>query len=113
MPGRFSGYYPDDFTACVPLYVYMSDTYQRFLRDGTATVSADMRTRYDELVDKRLQTKLTAAERDRLHRLEAEMDGSDYAAHPPDDSWLEDCEDQQRASRQRMDQIGNKIVDLT
>ncbi len=113
VPGGFSGYYPDGFTACVPLNAYLSDTYQQFLRDGTAAVSAEVQTRYDELVDKRLQTELTPAERDELHRLEAEMNGSDYAAHQPDDSWLEACEAQQRASRQRMDQIGNRIVDLT
>ncbi len=113
VPGRFTRYYPDDFTACVPLYVYLSDTYQRFLRVGTATVSTEVQTRYDQLVDKRLQTKLTPAERDDLHRLEAEMDGGDYAAHQPDDSWLEACEAEQRESRQRMDQIGNKMVDLT
>lgn len=113
VPGRFSGYYPDDFTASVPLYVYLSDTYQRFLRDGTAAVSADVQTRYDVLVDKRLQTELTPTERDEVHRLEAEMDGSDYAAHQPDDSWLETSEGEQRASRERMHQIGNKMVDVT
>ena len=75
-------------------------------------VPVEVQKRYDQLIDKRLQTKLTATERDALHRLEAEMDGSDYAAHQPDDSWLEACEAEQRASRQRMDFIGNKIVDL-
>lgn len=113
VPGRFSSYYPDDFTECVPLYVYLSDIYQRFLQDGTLAVPAKVQRRYDELIDKRLQTELSAAERDELHRLEAEMDGSDYAARQPDDSWLEACEAEQQASRQRMDQIGNKMVDLT
>ena len=112
VPGRFSSYYPDGFTACVPLYVYLSDTYQRFLRDGALAVPAKVQRRYDELIDKRLQTKLTSTERDGLYRLEAEMDGSDYAAHQPDDSWLEGCEAEQRASRQKMDQIGNKMIDL-
>ncbi|HUU83442.1 MAG TPA: hypothetical protein VM243_08065 [Phycisphaerae bacterium] len=113
VPIRFTGYFPDGFTPSVPLYVYLSDTYQRFLRDGTTAVSAEIQTRYDELVDKRLQTKLTPAERDELHRLEAEMDGSDYAAHQPDDSWLETCEVERRASRQRMDRIGNKMIDVS
>jgi hypothetical protein len=113
VPGGFSGYYPDGFTACVPLYVYLSDTYQRFLRDRTSDVTPDVRRRYDELIDKRLQTELTPAERDELHWLEAEMDGSDYAANPPDDAWLEACEEEHRASRRTMDRIGNAMVDLT
>ncbi len=113
VPGRFSGYYPDDFKACVPLYVYLSDTYQRFLCDGTTDVSPEVRSRYDALVDKRLQSELDAAECDELHWLEAEMDGSDYAAQPPDESWLTAREAEQRASRERIDKIGNKLVDLT
>ncbi|HNQ23030.1 MAG TPA: N-6 DNA methylase [Phycisphaerae bacterium] len=113
VPGQFAGYYPDGFTACVPLYVYLTDTYQRFLREGTGGVPAELRARYDELLDKRLQTELDPAERDELHRLEAEMDGGDYAAQPPDDSWLAAREAEQRASRQTMDQISARIVDLT
>lgn len=113
VPIRFTGYYPDGFTPSVPLYVYLSDTYQRFLRDGTTAVSAEMQTRYDELVDKRFHTELTPAERDALHRLEAEMDGSDYATHQPDESWLEACEAERRASRHRMDRIGNKMIDVS
>ncbi len=108
----FGAYYPPDFKNTVPLYAYLSDTYQRFLKTGNPEVTDDVRRRYDALVDKRLSGKLSAQEDDELYRLEAEMDGSDYAAHPPDDSWRKARETERREAERKLDGVANRIADL-
>ncbi len=113
VPFDFGPYYPAEFKHNVPLYAYLSETYQRYLRTGDPEVSENVRRRYDELIDKRLAGELTPAEDDELHRLEAEMDGSDYAAQPLDDSWREAREADRREAGKRLDSIANRIVDLT
>jgi len=112
VPGRFAAYYPDGFRNVLPLYVYLSQTYQRYLETGNAEVSDDIRRRYDELIDKRLANDLTAEQGDELYRLEAEMDASDYASRPLDDSWREAREAERRQAGKKLDRIANRIVDL-
>lgn len=73
----------------VPSDAWSSATYQRFLTTGETEVTDDVRRRYDALVGKRLVSTLEPAEESELARLETEMDGSDYAAHPRDYSWFE------------------------
>ncbi len=112
VPLDFGPYYPADFKEILPLYAYLSETYQRYLETGDPEVADDVRRRYDELIDKRLAGELTPEEGDQLRRLEAEMDGSDYAAQPLDDSWREAREAERRAAGKRLDRIANRIVDL-
>jgi hypothetical protein len=76
-------------------------------------VTCEIRQRYDELVDKRLAAELTAEEDDKLHWLEAEMDGSDYAAQPLDDSWRAAREAERRQARSSLDEMANTIIDLS
>lgn len=112
VPFEFGPYYPADFKDAVPLYAFLSETYQRFLKTGEPEVTDDVRRRYDALVDKRLSGELSPQEDDELYRLEAEMDGSDYAAHPPDDSWREAREAAQREAERKLDGVANRIADL-
>jgi|GEM_PF-395376 len=112
VPFDFEPYYPPCFKEVVPLYAYLSETYQRFLKTGEPEVTDDVRRRYDALVDKRLSGELSPEEDDELYRLEAEMDGSDYAAHPPDDSWREAREADRRKAERKLDGFANRIADL-
>ena len=72
-----------------------------------------MGRRYDAMVNKRLSGKLSPEENDELYRLEAEMDGSDYAAQQPDDSWREARQAERREAARKLDGIANRIADLT
>lgn len=112
VPFDFGAYYPPDFKDAVPLHAFRSETYQRFLKTGEPEVTDDMRQRYDTLIDKRLSGKLSPEEDDGLYRLEAEMDGSDYAAQPPDNSWREAREAERHESERTLDGIASRIVDL-
>ena len=40
------------------------------------------------------------------------MDGADYAAHPPDDGWLDEREEERRRADQTMDRIANTLIDV-
>lgn len=112
VPFDFGSYYPTNFKAVLPLYAYVSVTYQRYLRTDNPEVSDDVRRRYDELIDKRLSADLTLDEKEQLHRLEAEMDGSDYAAHPPDYTWFEAQEADRRRAREELDGLVNQMIDV-
>lgn len=112
LPFDFGPYYPNGSKATVPLHIYLSQTYQRYLKTGEVEVTAEIRQRYDELIDKRLAgAELTGKEDDDLHRLEAEMDGSDYAAQPLDDSSRTAREAERRQARSSLDEIANTIID--
>lgn len=93
----------------VPLCIFLSETYQRFLKTGEPEVTDDVRRRYDALVDKRLSGVLSPEEADELCRLETEMDGSDYADQPPDKSWREAREAEQREAEQKLNVIRARI----
>jgi hypothetical protein len=112
IPFEFTEYYPSGFENAVPLYAFLSDTYQRFLDGGPARVSDNIRRRCDTLIDRKLESELGDDELDELHRLEAEMDGADYAVHPPDDEWLGEREAERRKADERMGRIADELADV-
>ncbi|MEX1228965.1 MAG: N-6 DNA methylase [Planctomycetaceae bacterium] len=78
VPIRFTEYYPPS-TPDVPLYAYLSKSYQRWLRGGSPELSDADLAAYDTLVGKVESGKLTKREANRLHNLQTEVDGRDYA----------------------------------
>lgn len=83
LPVTFDRYYPDGFTAEVPLYAYLSRSFQRHLRGESPLLTDDEEGRYDLLVAKRDSGKLSLKEARELHDLQAEVDGRDYAVSKP------------------------------
>lgn len=112
IPFEFTEYYPPGFENAVPLYAYLSRTYQCFLDRGSAEVSDEARFRYDALIDKRLESELSDDELDELHVLEAEMDGADYAAHPLDGGWIDTREVEGRGTDGKIDRIADELIDI-
>jgi hypothetical protein len=113
VPGRFRGYYPKGFSQAIPLYAYLSDSYQEALRGGQPDLPQVILDRYDELIGRQLSDELSEQEKEELHRLQAEVDGRDYAAQAPDTTWLESIEEAQREARVTLGEIAGKLVDLS
>jgi len=113
VPGRLKGYYPRRFTQPIPLYAYLSDSYQASLRGASPDLPPEVLDRYDELIDRQLSDKLSEQEHEELHRLQAEVDGRDYAAQAPDTTWLESIEEAQRESTLTLGEIANNLIDLS
>ncbi len=113
VPGRFRGYYPKGFSQAIPLYAYLSDSYQAALRGGSPDLPQDRLDRYDALIDKQLSDKLSEQESEELHRLQAEIDGRDYAALAPVTTWLESIEEAQREARVTLGEIAENLFDLS
>ena len=78
IPTKFKEYYPLE-TPVIPLYAYRSESYQRWLKGGSPELSDRDVARYEALVEKSEEGRLTERETERLHKLQAEMDGRDYA----------------------------------
>jgi hypothetical protein len=83
VPVIFDRYYPDGFTDEVPLYAFLSQSFQRHLRGESPLLTDDEESRYDFLVAKRDSGKLSLKEAQELHDLQAEVDGRDYAVSKP------------------------------
>jgi hypothetical protein len=113
VPGMFRGYYPKGFSQAIPLYAYLSDSYQVAHRGGSPDLPQDRLDRYDALIDKQLADELSEQEGEELHRLQAEVDGRDYAAQAPDTTWLESIEEAQREARVTLGEIANNLIDLS
>ncbi len=113
VPASFVGYYPKVVTQAVPLYAYLSGSYQATLRGGSPDLPQDRLDRYDALIDKQLADELSEQEGEELHRLQAEVDGRDYAAQAPDTTWLESIEEAQRESTLTLGEIANNLIDLS
>jgi hypothetical protein len=79
IPVPFPSYYPTDSKADVPLYVYLSKTFQQARRGKSPELTGRQEERYDALVAKSDTGNLTDSEADELDRLQAEVDGRDYA----------------------------------
>lgn len=77
IPIPFTDYYPSD-TPDVPLYVYLSKSYQRALSGGSPELRTQERERYETLCEKADSGSLTSREADKLYELQAEVDGRDY-----------------------------------
>lgn len=77
VPVPFTEYYPAD-TPDVPLYAFLSKTYQGALRGNSPELSEQELARYNALCEKADAGKLTPREAERLYELQAEVDGRDY-----------------------------------
>lgn len=77
VPVPFTEYYPAD-TPDVPLYAYLSDSYQRAMSGGSPELPAKDLQRYKALCEKADSGRLTQKEDDRLYELQAEIDGRDF-----------------------------------
>lgn len=80
IPIPFTEYYPAE-TPDVPLYAYLTDSYQRSLAGNSPALSESDLARHEALLEKAETGKLTKREANRLHRLQAEVDGRDYAVN--------------------------------
>ena len=83
VPVPFDRYYPSGFTDSVPLYAFLSESFQRHLRGESPLLSDDQELRHDVLIGKRESGELTFKEARELHELQAEVDGRDYATSKP------------------------------
>ena len=82
VPFQFTEYFPLE-TPEIPFYAYRADSYQRWLNGDSPELSEKEFVRYESLVEKAERGKLTRLESDRLHKLQAEVDGRDYAIQQP------------------------------
>ena len=80
VPVTFDRYYPDELSEAIPLYAFLSESFQRHLRGETPSLTDDQEHRHDLLVAKRESSKLSSKEARELHDLQAEVDGRDFAA---------------------------------
>jgi hypothetical protein len=78
IPVPFTEYFPME-TPDVPLYAYLTESYQRSLAGDSPELSESDLARYESLLAKAEVGKLTEKETNRLHQLQAEVDGHDYA----------------------------------
>ena len=113
VPGSFKGYYPRRFTQSIPLYAYLSDSYQAALHGASLGLPPEILDRFDKLVDKQLAGELSGQEGEELHRLQAEVDGRDYAARAPDTDWLGSIEEAQQEAMVTLGEIANNLIDLS
>lgn len=77
IPVPFTEYYPAD-TPDVPFYVYLSKAYQRAMAGESPELSAQDLIQYVALCEKADSKKMTSWDANRLHELQAEVDGRDY-----------------------------------
>ncbi len=80
VPVTFDRHYPDGLTDAVPLYAFLSESFQRHLRGKSPLLTDDQEHRHDLLVAKRGSSNLSSKEARELHDLQAEVDGRDFAA---------------------------------
>jgi len=77
LPVSFTEYYPKN-TPDVPLYAYLANSYQRALAGNSPEIPVDDMVSYEALCGKADRGKLSSREAERLHALQAEVDGRDY-----------------------------------
>jgi hypothetical protein len=110
VPVPFTSYYPEDFRADVPLYVYLSKTFQQGLRGKTPELTNRQEERYDTLVAKADAGSLTDAEADELDRLQAEVDGRDYALQMIGKSNSREAIDHHPSADARLKQLDDRLA---
>ena len=113
VPFRFTRYYPEGFPAEVPLYAFLSDSFQRWLDGRSPELEAVQQARYETLVEKSESGKLTHGETEELHHLQTEVDGRDYALQQPKDLWLQDQEQKVNKSEAVLRSLNDRLADLT
>ncbi len=80
IPASFNEYYSDSISP-VPLHAFLSKAFQRYLKGESPKLSEKEWARYEDLTAKADSGSLTARETERLYRLQAEVDGRDYASN--------------------------------
>jgi hypothetical protein len=112
VPGLFTRYFPPGFAANIPLYAYLSHTYQDIQSGRSAGMAEHRERRYEELNERSLTRALMPREEDELYELQAEIDGRDYALQPPDDSWLESVESAQEQEERELGRLADRLGDV-
>ncbi len=112
VPGSFTGYFPPGFAANIPLYAYLSHTYQDIQSGRSVGMAEDRERRYEQLNERSVTEALRPDEEDELYALQAEVDGRDYALQPPDDSWLESVESAQGKEERELGSLANRLADV-
>ena len=113
VPFRFTQYYPEGFQADLPLYAFLSDSFQRWLDGRSPELDAVQQARYETLVEKSESGKLTNGETEELHHLQAGVDGRDYALQQPKDAWLQDQVQRVSKSEAVLRSLNDRLADLT
>ncbi len=113
VPVKFASYYPQDFTADVPLYAYLSATFQRTLRGESPELTPEQDQRYDELVGRSDAGSLIDDEAEELHRLQADVDGRDFARQMTQEPWSREAAKRHRATEANLKRMGDRLVSAT
>lgn len=113
VPVPFTSYYPRGFTNKIPLYAYMSDSFQRALRGEPVDLTAQQESRYDQLVQKHEADELTPIEAEELHVLQAEVDGRDFAVNCPSDAWVRELGEGRQSSNTMLRSLNDRLTGLT
>lgn len=108
----FTRYYREDVHEKVPLYAYLSDSFQRKLNGQDPALPSSLESRYLELMERRDSGEITSEDRDELRDLQAEVDGFEYTTQTPDDSWVEEAEKQQRQADIAIGSLTDHAIDL-
>jgi hypothetical protein len=109
VPVDFTRYYPADFDAPVPLYAYLSHSFQQALRGESPDLTDEEERRYDELLAKEETGTLAEAEADELHRLQAEIDGRDYATLVAN-KWCPHRSNDGHDNEMKLKALGDRLV---
>jgi hypothetical protein len=110
IPVPFTSYYPENFKADVPLYVYLSRTFQQALRGKSPELTSRQEERYDALVAKSDTGSLMDAEANEFHRLQAEVDGRDYASQMDGKTNSREAIDRHRSADAKLKQLDDRLV---
>ena len=110
IPVPFAWYYPTDFNVDVPLYVYLSKTFQQALHGKSAELAAHQEERYDKLIAKLEAVGLTDAEADELDRLQAEVDGRDFALQLDRRTNSHEAADRPRSADAKLRQLDDRLA---
>jgi len=110
IPAPFASYYPTDFKADVPLYAYLSEPFQRALRAEAPELTDEQDQRYDELVARSDAGTLTHVEADELHRLQAEVDGRDYALQMAQGTRPRESPERRRSADAQLKRLDDRLA---
>jgi hypothetical protein len=112
VPGKFKGYFPDGFSEQVPLYAYLTDSYKSLKAGDGDGLSPSLNIRYEELVKARDAGHATPSQLLELHRLQAEIDGRDYATQPPNANWQDEEEKKRRDFKVTIGEVASRLASL-
>jgi hypothetical protein len=112
VPGNFARYYPSEFEKPVPLYAYLSASYQRAQNGEPATLAQAQQETYDRLLAKKAAAELGTQEEAELYSLQAEVDGRAYAVQVPDNGWIKAMESKRRKAQQTLGHLAGELASL-